>query len=104
MPRRTSTMLKHIRLALFQCALVLLLLGIIMAPAGASARSHTLTRSSSGTTITLLSFNSAPNYVAWYHFVIAQFAKTHPGFSVKLRFTDPTHITALIKTGVASGQ
>ncbi len=54
-------------------------------------------------TYQLLSFFPQKNYDTWLRDQIKRFESTHKGVSIKVQYTDPTHIIQKIKAGVASG-
>src|SRR5437773_786413 len=79
--------------------------GSLIAAAAVSkaGRPTAAARYASGT-YQLLSFFPQKNYDAWLRDQIKNFESTHNGVSIKVQYTDPTHIIQKIKTGVASGQ
>jgi raffinose/stachyose/melibiose transport system substrate-binding protein len=79
--------------------------GSLLAAAAVSkaARPAATARYASGT-YQLLSFFPQKNYDTWLRDQIKKFESTHSGVSIKVQYTDPTHIIQKIKTGVASGQ
>jgi raffinose/stachyose/melibiose transport system substrate-binding protein len=77
-------------------------LGVLVTGGWAMSSQHPAS-STANQTYSLLSFFPQKNYDTWLKGQIAIFQKAHPGVTIKVQYSDPTHIIQQIKTAVASG-